>query len=56
MRDMLRVDGVPPATKERLQESALQRYGKANASLLVRELIAEHLAKKQIGGLRPKPR
>lgn len=44
-RDMLRVDGVPPETKQRLQESASGLYGQANASLLVRELIAAHLSK-----------
>lgn len=44
-REMLRVDGVPPETMQQLQASALQLYGRANASLLVRALIAEHLAK-----------
>lgn len=44
-RDMLRVDGVSAETLKRLQESALQLYGKPNASLLVRNLIAAHLAK-----------
>jgi hypothetical protein len=49
-RDMLRVDGVSPETKEQLQEAALQLYGKANASLMVRSLIAEHLAKTKAKG------
>ncbi|ABM60740.1 mobilisation protein (plasmid) [Verminephrobacter eiseniae EF01-2] len=44
-RDMLRVDGVPPETKKQLQEAARQLYGKPNASLLVRTLIAGHLSK-----------
>ncbi|UIN29162.1 plasmid mobilization relaxosome protein MobC [Xylella fastidiosa] len=44
-RDMLRVDGVPPKTKRQLQEAAMQLYGKPNASLLVRSLIAGHLLK-----------
>lgn len=39
-RDVLRVDGVSAETKRALQEEALRRYGKANASHLVRELIA----------------
>jgi hypothetical protein len=42
---MLRVDGVSEETLKELQASALKLYGKANASLLVRNLIAEHLAK-----------
>lgn len=42
---MLRVDGVPPDTKEQLQEAARHLYGQANASLMVRSLIASHLAK-----------
>lgn len=42
---MLRVDGVPPETKKQLQEAARQLYGKPNASLLVRTLIAGHLSK-----------
>ena len=45
VRDMLRVDGVPPETKKQLQEAARQLYGKPNASLLVRTLIAGHLSK-----------
>lgn len=45
VRDMLRVDGVPPETKKQLQEAARQLYGKPNASLLVRALIAGHLSK-----------
>ncbi|WP_323741017.1 plasmid mobilization relaxosome protein MobC [Caenimonas koreensis] len=44
-RDMLRVDGVPPDTREQLQEAARHLYGQANASLMVRSLIASHLAK-----------
>jgi hypothetical protein len=44
-REMLKVDGVPPDTKEQLQEAARQLYGQPNASLLVRSLIASHLAK-----------
>ena len=41
---MLRVDGVPPETKKQLQEAARQLYGKPNASLLVRSMIASHPA------------
>ena len=41
---MLRVDGVPPETKKQLQEAARQLYGKPNASLLVRSLIAGRTA------------
>lgn len=44
-RDVLRVDGVSPETKQQLQEAARHLYGQANASLLVRSLIAAHLAK-----------
>ena len=44
-RDILRVDGVSPETKKQLQEAAKRLYGKANASLLVRSLIAGHLSK-----------
>jgi hypothetical protein len=46
-RDVMRVDGVPPDTKEKLQALALARFGRANASLLVRHLVAECLAKEQ---------
>lgn len=44
-RDILKVDGVAPETKKQLQEAAQRLYGTANASLLVRSLIAEHLSK-----------
>lgn len=44
-REILWVDGVTPETKQRLQEAALQLYGQANASLMVRALIANHFAK-----------
>jgi len=47
-REILRIDGVPNETKELLKAAALQRYGKANASLLVRTLIAEHLEKTKL--------
>lgn len=53
-RDMLQVDGVTPETKARLQEAAQQLYGRANASLLVRALIASHLAEPSVKR-RPKP-
>lgn len=49
---MLRVDGVPPETKKQLQEAAMQLYGKPNASLLVRSLIANHLLK-SVGTAKP---
>jgi hypothetical protein len=41
--NMLWVDGVPPEQKERLQQLALKRFGKANASLMIRHLISESL-------------
>ena len=44
-RDMLWVDGVSPETKKQLQEAAKALYGQANASLMVRALIANHFAK-----------
>ncbi|MCW5223634.1 plasmid mobilization relaxosome protein MobC (plasmid) [Verminephrobacter aporrectodeae subsp. tuberculatae] len=47
-RDMLRVDGVPSETKKQLQEAAKRLYGKANASLLVRSLIASHLSESEV--------
>jgi Bacterial mobilisation protein (MobC) len=46
-RDMLRVDAVPAETREQLKEAAKDLFGKPNASLMVRHLISEHLAKKQ---------
>jgi predicted DNA binding CopG/RHH family protein len=46
-RDIMYVDGVTPDTKERLQAEAMRLYGKANASLLVRQLIADHLLKSE---------
>ncbi len=42
-RDVLRVDGVTPSTKKLLQEQALKRFGKPNASLMIRHLVAKHL-------------
>ena len=48
---MLRVDGVPPDTKEQLQEAARRLYGQANASLMVRSLIASHLDKSPVSAL-----
>jgi hypothetical protein len=44
-REILKVDGVPPETKKQLREEASRLYGKPNASLLVRSLIAGHLSK-----------
>lgn len=46
-REILRVDGVTDTTKKALQNEALKRYGKANASLLVRALITDELRKNQ---------
>jgi hypothetical protein len=43
-RAILRVDGISPSTKELLRNEALRLYGKPNASLMVRQLIASHLA------------
>lgn len=45
MREILRVDGINATTKKTLQDEALKRFGKANASLLVRALISEELSK-----------
>lgn len=44
-RAILRVDLVSPEAKELLRAEALRLYGKPNASLLVRQLIADHLQK-----------
>jgi hypothetical protein len=44
-RDFLLVDGVDIETKQALKEAALARFGKANASLLVRALISDYLQK-----------
>lgn len=46
MREFLKIDGVTPETKIELRKIALQRFGKASASLLIRELIARELAEK----------
>lgn len=55
-RDILKVDGVAPETKASLQEAAQQRYGQANASLMVRSLIGEYLARlDKRGRQQPKP-
>lgn len=39
------IEGVGAETKKALQEAAMRLYGQPNASLLVRQLIAAHLAK-----------
>jgi acetoin utilization deacetylase AcuC-like enzyme len=44
-RDVMRIDGIPSETKEKLQALSLTRFGKSNASLLVRHLINECLTK-----------
>ncbi|MDR0378373.1 MAG: MobC family plasmid mobilization relaxosome protein [Candidatus Accumulibacter sp.] len=44
-RALLQVDGISAETKKALQEVARKKYGKANASLLVRALIADHLTR-----------
>lgn len=49
-REFIKVYGVTAATKKTLQDEALKCYGKANASLLVRALIADELSKKQEPG------
>ncbi|MDQ1817798.1 plasmid mobilization relaxosome protein MobC [Massilia sp. CCM 9210] len=41
--NMMWVDGISPETKEQLKALALKRFGKANASLMVRHLIAESI-------------
>ena len=46
-REILKVDGVPSETKKQLQDAASQLYGKPNASLLVRSLIASHLSQSE---------
>ena len=53
VREVLRVDGVSAETIAQLQASALRDYGRANASLVVRALIASHLAK-NVGHVTPK--
>lgn len=44
MRSILRVDGVSQEQMQTLQGLAMKKFGKPNASLLVRHLIAEALA------------
>lgn len=45
---VLRVKGIDDDTKSKLQELALQRYGKANASQYVRDLIADAVQKQKV--------
>lgn len=47
MRSILRVDGVSQEDRDALRELGKQRFGKANASLVVRQLIAEELERVQ---------
>jgi hypothetical protein len=46
-KNMLKVAGIPPTLRENLREIARARYGRANASLVVRDLIADCVAKSQ---------
>jgi hypothetical protein len=52
-RNLLQIDGVPPETRKALQEAAREKYGQANASMLVRLLIASHLSKDRAAAARP---
>ena len=47
MRQDMRIDGITDETKAALKAAALKRFGKENASLFVRYLIADFLAKNQ---------
>jgi len=47
VRDLLKVYGVPQEAKTKLQAIALARFGKANASLMVRHLVDECIAGEQ---------
>ena len=43
----MKVDGIPAETRQKLRAIALERYGRANASLVVRALIADCVASSQ---------
>jgi len=53
MTDYLMVAGVPPETKQALKQAALVKFGKANASLMVRSLIAQHLEARTSQAVKP---
>jgi hypothetical protein len=42
-RDRFELNGIDERTKEALKDAALKRFGKANAALMIRALIADHL-------------
>ena len=42
-RDRFELNGIDEETKEALKNAALKRFGKANAALMIRALIADHL-------------
>jgi len=44
-REILMISGISSEIKKRLQADAKRLYGKENASLLMRQLIAEHMNK-----------
>ncbi len=50
--NMLWVDGVSPEQKEQLKQIALKRFGKANASLMIRHLISECLSEEIPGAIK----
>lgn len=49
--NMMWVDGVSPEQKEQLKLIALKRFGKANASLMIRHLISECLNSDEPGAI-----
>jgi len=53
--DFLIVRGIPLATRQALQAAARNRYGKANASMLVRTLITQHLERPAATALPSRP-
>jgi hypothetical protein len=52
-KSYLKVTGIPSETKKALAQSAQARYGQANASLLARALIAQHLGKSAVETTKP---
>jgi hypothetical protein len=42
-RDRFELTGIDERTKEALKDEALKRFGKANAAMMIRALIADHL-------------
>lgn len=42
-RDRFELNGIDDVTKEALKEAALKRFGKANAAMMIRALIADYI-------------